>query len=121
MAVSIEELINKKDEIQRNKKKEYDLETSIGEITVELPTRSLVLESNKLAEGESDAYLVYHVVVAPNLADKKLQEAYKCGEPTDIAKVLFLPGELTSISRKVLELSGYGKDIKSKVHAELKN
>ncbi|WP_294155783.1 hypothetical protein [uncultured Selenomonas sp.] len=80
-----------------------------------------MLESNKLDEGESDAYLVYHVVIAPNLADKKLQEAYKCGEPTDIVKALFLPGELTAVSRKVLALSGYGKDIKSKVHEELKN
>ena len=121
MAVSIEELINKKDEIQKYKNLEYDLETSIGEITVKLPTRSLVLESNKLEDGESDAYLVYHVVVAPDLADKKLQEAYKCGEPTDIVKALFRPGELTAISRKVIALSGYGKDIKSQVHAELKN
>lgn len=121
MAVSIEELINKKDEIQRNKKKEYDLETSIGTITIELPKRSLVIESNGLENDESDAYLLYHTIVAPTLSDKKLQSAYGCGEPTDIVKALFLPGEVTALSRKVLELAGYGRDIKSKVHEELKN
>ncbi|MDD6128295.1 MAG: hypothetical protein SPL62_11160 [Selenomonas sp.] len=121
MAVSIEELINKKDEIQKRKKQKYDLETSIGTITIEIPTRSLLLEARKLEVEESDCYLLYNIVVAPNLADKKLQEAFGCGEPTDIVKALFLPGEPPAISNKVMEIAGFGKDIKSQVHAELKN
>lgn len=122
MAVSIEDLINRKDEIQKGKKKQYDLKTSIGTITVKLPSRTLVLESNKLeGPGEADRYFLLNTIVDPDLRNHKLQEAYGCGEPTDIVELLFAPGEIGAISKKIVELAGYGKDIQSEVHNVAKN
>lgn len=57
MAVSIEELIEMKEAVAAAKKETYDLETSIGVITVKKPTAAMVLES-KATEGDGDAYLV---------------------------------------------------------------
>ncbi|MCI7064325.1 MAG: hypothetical protein MR947_06995 [Mitsuokella jalaludinii] len=121
MAVSIEDLINKKEEIQKNKKREYDLETSIGTITVKIPTRSLVMEARKLEDDDADPYLLYNTIIEPNLTDPKLQKAYGCGEPTDIINALFLPGEVPALSNKVARLAGFGKDIHSEIHTVAKN
>ena len=122
MAVSIEELISKKEEIQKSKEQEFDLDTSIGVITVKIPSRTMFVEANGLSEaGEPDKYLVYHAVVEPDLTSKKLQEAFNCGEPIDIVDKLFLPGEAQAIVKKIMDLAGYGTDIKSKVHEEIKN
>ena len=51
MAVSIEELIEMKETVAAAKKETYDMETSIGVITVKKPTAAMVLES-KATEGE---------------------------------------------------------------------
>lgn len=121
-AISIQDLINKKDQIKAQKQKTYDLETSIGTITVKKPVRAFVLEASNLeGAGESDKYLISNLVVAPNLKDKTLQEAYGCIEPTDIVDALFEPGEIVAISKKIMECAGYGKDIKSSIHEEIKN
>ena len=50
MAVSIEELIEMKEAVAAAKKETYDMETSIGVITVKKPTAAMVLES-KATEG----------------------------------------------------------------------
>ncbi|MCI7331778.1 MAG: hypothetical protein SOZ01_09195 [Selenomonadaceae bacterium] len=122
MAVSIEDLINRKDEIQKVKKQQYDLKTSIGTITVKLPRRTIVIEANKLeGPGDADRYLLLNTIVEPDLHSHKLQEAYGCGEPTDIVDALFAPGEVVAISQKIMKLAGYGKDIQSEVHTVAKN
>lgn len=122
MAISIQDLIDKKEQIQAQKQETYDLETSIGTITVKKPTRSFVLEASKLEEsGESDKYMILNLVTTPNLKDTTLQQAYGCTEPTDIVDSLFEPGEVIAVSKKIMECAGYGKDIKSAVHEEVKN
>lgn len=118
MAVSIEELIEMKEAVAAAKKETYDLETSIGVITVKKPTAAMVLES-KATEG--DAYLVLNCVVSPNLKDAKLQEAYGCVEPTDIVRKLFDAGEMTRIAVAILDCAGYNKNIVRKVHDDAKN
>ncbi len=120
MAVSIAELLAKKEALANAKKETYDLETSVGVLTVKKPTASLVLES-KTTDGDGDSYLILNCVVSPNLKDAKLQEAYGCVEPTDIVSKLFDAGELTRIAAAILECAGYGKNIVKKVHEELKN
>ena len=120
MAVSIEELINKKDAIEIIKKRQYDVETSAGVFTMKLPSKSLVAEAMGLSEG-SDEYLVYHCTVAPDLSDKKLQEAYDCAEPTDIIGKLLDPGEIVAVSKKIMQCAGYGKDIPAELHEAAKN
>ena len=57
MAVSIKELIEKKEALANAKKETYDLETSIGVLTVKKPTAFIVLES-RTTEGSSDSYLI---------------------------------------------------------------
>lgn len=106
MAVSIKELIEKKEELANKKKRKYDIETSAGKMTVKLPTRSYVAEVMKL-EG-SDELLFLDCIIEPSLKDAGLQEAYGCLELTDIIGKLFDAGEIPGLGRKVMELAGYG-------------
>lgn len=120
MAVSVAELIEKKEALANAKKETYDLETSIGVLTVKKPTASIVVES-RTTEGSSDSYLILNCVVSPNLKDAKLQEAYDCVEPTDIVPKLFDAGESARIAVAILDCAGYNKDIVKKVHEDVKN
>lgn len=122
MAISVEELIGKKDEIKAKKAGLYDLETSIGDITVKMPTSKIVADAwafNSSMEG--NIYLVLECTVAPNLKDSQLQKAYGVGEPTEIVPAVFQVGEITRIASTILELAGYKENIKFKIHNEIKN
>ncbi|MBQ9364844.1 MAG: hypothetical protein IJT82_03620 [Schwartzia sp.] len=119
MAVSIEELIAQKEMIAARGKQEYDLETSVGTVTVKLPTRLMVLEALKLED--SDSYLLVNCIKSPKLNDRKLMEAFGCMEPTDVPDKIFQPGEIGQISRKIMELTGYRRDIHAEVHETAKN
>lgn len=122
MAISIKDLIAKKDEIKKNKQAQYDLETSIGTVTVKQATQGLIAEALDLSDRkEADKYIVYNSIAAPDLKDKTLLDAYGCVEPLDIVNALFKSGEVGSISRKICEVSGYGSNIEAKVHEEVKN
>lgn len=119
MAVSIKELIEKKESIEAKKKELYDLETSIGTITVKQPTRSYIADVSDM--DDSDALVVLDCVVEPDLKDKGLQEAYACVSPLDIVGKLFKGGEVVAISKAILKSAGYGEDIRSELHNEAKN
>lgn len=119
MAVTIADLIAKKEELTNRKKRLYDLETSAGTMTVKLPTRAFMAEASDLED--TNAYLVYNCIVSPDLSDKSLQKAYGCVEPTDIVDKLFDPGEVVGITNKIMELAGWRKDIQSELHKETKN
>jgi hypothetical protein len=121
MAISIQELIDKKDAIAASRKQTYDLETSIGTITVKKPSQSFVVEARGLESG-GDQYLIFNMTETPNLHDASLQAAYGCAEPTDIVDQLFDAGEVSRIARAIMACAGYSSDdIVSKVHSEAKN
>mgnify|MGYP002644246652 FL=1 len=120
MAVSIEELIAQKETIEKKRKEEYDLETSVGTITMKKPTKAFVAEVLDLTE-DNDEYMVYNLCTSPNLKDDKLQKAYGCSEPLDIVKKLFEPGEVTAIAKAVMAKAGYGESVEAKLHEEVKN
>ena len=120
MAISINELIAKKEELAAKKDTLYDMETSIGTITVKKPLKDMVAESLE-RDKQSDEYLILNQVVAPNLKDRALQEAYGCMEPLDIVGKIFEPGEIPAIAKEIVRTAGYGADIKVKIHEELKN
>ena len=119
MAVSIKELIEKKEALALRKKQKYDIETSAGVMAVKLPTRSYVAEIMEL-DG-SDELLLLECIVSPNLKDTGLQEAYGCLEPVDIIGKLFDAGEIPGLGRKIMKLAGYGRDIRTTLHEDAKN
>lgn len=121
MAVSVQDLINKKSAIASRKKELGDLETSIGTVVIRKPSRALVLESIAMESGEGDKYLILESVVEPDLKDKQLQEAFGCGELMDIVDKIFESGEIPAISRAITNFAGYGKNLQAQVHGEVKN
>lgn len=120
-SVSVQDLIQRKDQILAKKDELYDLSTSVGVITVRKPSKALAMETLDLEADSRDAYLILHTVVSPDLKDKDLQKAYGCAEPTDIIGKLFDAGEVPSIANKIMQCAGYNKDISAKLHEDVKN
>lgn len=118
MAISVKELIEQKEKIEGNKKALYDLETSIGVITVKQPTASFVADVINL--DDSDKLVVFDNIVEPDLKNKELQNAYNCIEPTDIVEKLFKAGEVNNIAMAIMRCAGY-RSVEAKLHEELKN
>ena len=116
MAISVKELIEQKEKIEGNKKVLYDIETSIGTITVKQPEASFVTDILKL----DDELMILDNVVEPNLKDRDLQKTYNCVEPTDIVGKLFKAGEVGNIATAIMKCAGY-ETLEAKVHEELKN
>lgn len=99
---------------------ELFIERLDGSITIQKPSRTLVLESNGIKEeGAADIFLMYNIVTEPNLKDAELQKEFGCVEPTDIVEKVFSPGEIVSVVQHGLALGGY-RDNVSKV-TDLKN
>lgn len=119
MAISVKELIEQKEKIEGNKKVLYDIETSIGTITVKQPDASFVADILKL-DGAKNELMILDNVVEPNLKDKDLQKAYNCVEPTDIVGKLFKAGEVGNIATAIIKCAGY-ESLEAKVHEEIKN
>ena len=67
--------------------------------------------NDKNQSGKADPFMVYNVVIEPNLKDSKLQKEFGCVEPTDIVEKIFEAGEMVQISKAGLELAGYHKGI----------
>ena len=122
MAVTIQELIGKRESIKAKKKALYDMETSIGTITVKAPTASIVASSFEITERvEANKYIILECTVEPNLKAAELQQAYECLEPLDIVSALFPVGEIGRISDEIFNLAGYGTKITSALHKEIRN
>ena len=122
MAVTVAELIANRDQIKNKRKEIYDMDTSIGTITVKQPSVKLIEDVLKIEGGrQSDIELIYESVVEPNLKDKDLQQAFGCTAPSDIVPLLFKSGEIGSIASAIMKCAGYGKPIEVKVHEEVKN
>ena len=85
-------------------------------ITIRKPERSLCFESFQISNddnqiGKADPYLVYNIVVEPNLKDSQLQKEFGCVEPIDIVEKIFETGEISNIAQVGLDLAGYNKSI----------
>lgn len=119
--VSVQDLIKNKEKIQSRKDKLYDLEIpDFGTVTIKQPTTSLIMEAQNM-ESNSDQYIIYETFVSPNLKDKELQKEFECTEPTDIVNKIFKVGEIAYIGRAIMECAGFNRDVKYKLHEELKN
>ena len=64
MAVTVAELIANRDQIKNKRKEFYDMNTSIGTITVKQPSVKLIEDVLKIEGGrQSDIELIYESVV----------------------------------------------------------
>lgn len=124
--LTIADLIAKKEQLVKKKKKTENLylEALDSTVTIEEPERSLVLEMLEMAnddssESSSDDFLVYNIMLEPNLKDKKLQEEFGCVEPTDIVSKIFDVGTVSGIAMAAMELAGYNSKVSTV--DELKN
>ena len=69
---------------------------------------------------DSAALLAVEGIVEPNLKNKDLQEHFGAVTPKELAKILFKGSELTKITEKITELSGFSDDEDEAVE-EIKN
>lgn len=104
-------------QVKENVTEEVFIDRLGASVTIRKPEKSLCIEAMQMAQdpnliSKSDAFVVYSVIVEPNLKDKELQKEFGCVEPTDIVDKIFEPGEVTSIAKLALELAGYTKALK---------
>ena len=122
MAISVSELIGKRDEIKNKKGNLYELETSIGNIVAKIPSTKVVTDAFDMSSNmEGNQLLILECVISPNLKDKELQQAYECVEPIDIVPALFQSGEISRIASALLKVAGFTEDVKIKLFKETKN
>jgi len=116
--LTLTDLIEKKEQYQvkTGAKKDLYLDQLDATVTIIQPDRSTVLDS---FESESDEYMVYNIVIDPNLKDAELQKAYGCAEPMDIVTKIFDPGTVVGIAKAGLKLAGFESNVT--VVEDLKN
>lgn len=117
--LTLTDLIKEKEkyQVKADTKQDYFLERLGASITIRKPERSLYLESMQMLQdeelkGKADIFMVYNIVVEPNLKDSELQKAYGCIEPYDIVEKIFEPGEINLIAGAGLGLAGYHSELK---------
>lgn len=110
--LTLTDLIKEKEKFQvkTGVKKDLYLDQLDATITILQPERSVVMDA---IESQSDEYMVYDIVVEPNLKDAELQKAYGCVEPIDIVSKIFNPGTIKGIAQEGLKLAGYESNVKA--------
>lgn len=122
MAVTIAELLGKKDEIKAKKNALYELETSIGDIVVKLPTSKIAADSWAIKNTmDANCFIIQACVLEPNLNDKDLLKEFEVFDSIDVVKEIFQVGEIPAIASKLMDLAGFGESINAKVHKDVKN
>lgn len=112
--VTIKDLIARKETIKErvNKTVQLHIKSLDGLITIQKPSRQLVLDALDMGKESGDSYMAYNTVIEPNLKDKELQEAYGCVAPMEIVDKIFEPGEVAQIAQECVILAGYGDSVK---------
>lgn len=114
--LTMDDLIKQKESIYRKKgvkkKMEIYLDQLESTVTIEEPDSSLVTESigigsDEKQESNGDDFLVYNVMIEPNLKDAELQKIYECKEPVDIVNSIFSPGTVSAIAIEAMKMAGY--------------
>lgn len=122
--ITLKELMARKEQMLEAKKtpKRVDLyvKSLDGTITIEEPSRELVIEAQGMDDGVGDVYMVYQSVVEPLLKSSELQKEFECVEPMEIVEKVFSHGEIPQIAVKCMEIAGYNSD-SVKMIDEIKN
>lgn len=118
--LTLAELIRRKEQAAAAKNKRPCAELYIpsldGTILIEAPSYDVVADAADMSARDGDKYLCYMCVKEPELKDASLAEAYGCAQPMDAAEAVFMPGEISQIARKCMELAGFNNGVK-----EIKN
>ncbi|MCM3411461.1 phage tail assembly chaperone [Metabacillus litoralis] len=124
--LTLTDLIKNKEkyQVKSDTTEELFVERLGATITIRKPERSLCLEAFEMVNDDAqaakaDPFMVYNIVVEPNLKDPNLQKEFGCVEPDDIVEKLFESGEISNIAQIGMELAGYKSGVK-KVN-DLKN
>lgn len=114
--LTVIDLLKNKEKYQVKKDVTQDVyvERLGADILVRKPEKSLIAEAMQMSQDENqsekaDAFMVYNIVVEPNLKDAELQKEFGCKEPMDIVEEIFETGEITQIVELGFELAGYKK------------
>lgn len=122
--VTLEELIKRKMELKQERKYEGTLHIPSlgGDVEIEVFKSDITdfLSVTKGVKSEDEALkaahnLIYSIVKTPNLADKELQKAYECEEPTDIVNYLFTDGEQEDILEFAIKVVGMSRGMVKEV------
>ncbi len=114
--ITLDTLLARKEQAIEDKRKnstgELYVQSLDGTITVKPPTRAILSDARETDNDSlADRYLVYQCVVEPNLKDKKLQDAYGCGEPDEIVDKIFELGEVGKIAAECINMAGFGNSV----------
>lgn len=71
-------------------------------------------------EVEEMKWVIYELCTDPNFKDSRLREAYKVTRPVDVVEEILLAGEIYTIYRNILKVSGMDKGQEGLVE-EIKN
>jgi hypothetical protein len=109
--LTLTDLLKEKEkyQVQENTTEDLFIHRLDASITIRKPDRSLCMDAFQMANDpnqgdKADPYMVYNIVVEPNLKDPQLQKEFGCIEPTDIVEKIFEPGEIS-------KMAGYKKGI----------
>ncbi|KLU66758.1 phage XkdN-like protein [Desulfosporosinus acididurans] len=116
--LSISDLIANADKIKSKKSETRELyvQSLDATVTIVKPSRSIILDSYELSEGEGNNFLVYECVVEPNFKDKDLQTAYGATGYEVLDQILD-SGEIDTLAKEIIEFAGYGSGHVSIVEA----
>lgn len=117
--LTLTDLIKNKEkyQVKEDVKEELFIERLGASITIQKPDRSLCLESIQMANDpnqaeKADVFMVYNIVVEPNLKDTTLHKEFGCTEPFDIVEKIFEVGEIPTIAGHGMLLAGYQNEMK---------
>ena len=121
--LTLEELMRRKTQMLESKKTkktaELYVESLKATVTVEAPSRALVIDSQAM-DDNADQYLVYECIKEPDLHNSELLKEFGVDVPMNIVDVIFTPGEITRIAMECMELAGYHEGCVKKLE-EIKN
>lgn len=82
-----------------------------GEEPVVFVLRSLsynrVEEIRKISGDDAKLHILLAGVKSPDLRNQELMDHYGAATPTDLIKLMLLPGEIEDLGREIEQLSGY--------------
>ena len=107
-----------KDAKKKYKTAEVYVESLDANITLREPTRGHITDAQNISDTPAlqDRYMLYQMVVEPDLHNAELRAAYGCAAPDEIVDMVFKPGEVSAIVKIGMRMAGFGNRIE-----EIKN